>query len=96
MDSPRTMYKYPLDAKPLQRLAVPKGAMLRAVQVQDGVPTIWAEIEPTAETVIKEIRTYATGEPMDDHWRYYLGTYQLDGGQLVFHVYTNTTEIPVS
>ena len=82
------MFKYPLKIEDFQVIAVPKGALLRCVQTQGETPCIWAEVDPSAPKVTREIRTYGTGHPMESDWPFYLGTYQVNDGARVFHVYT--------
>ena len=58
-----------------------------SVQVQRGIPCIWAEVNDSNETVEVEFQTIPTGGKVPDMSFNYLGTFQLDGGNLVFHVY---------
>lgn len=82
----KAIWKFPLEILDLQEIAIPKGAIVRAIQVQDGRPCLWAEVDSEAPKITHEFRTYGTGHPMDTDWPFYLGTYQV--GALVFHVYT--------
>ena len=86
----RTIYKYKLEATDEQTIAMPYGAQILSVQVQADIPCIWAMVDTDEETMnYKTIYTYGTGHklPHDMDQLKYIGTYQLYGGDLVFHVF---------
>ena len=72
-----------------QEIAMPAGAVILALQTQNEAPCIWALVdaeEPVHETRI--FRTVGTGHSADVASKgTYVGTYQIRGGQLVFHVF---------
>ena len=85
----KTVFKYPLQVKDKQEIQMPVGAEILCVQVQGGTPCLWAKVDTEAAYDIKRtIRIYGTGhhinqdEPLD-----YIGTFQLENGVLVFHVF---------
>jgi hypothetical protein len=92
----KTVYKYPLnqvkdgesDPGVVQDILMPVFSNILHVQVQNGIPTLWAETDDNPNT-IKETRTirfYMTGEPFDsgmDH--IYIGTIHVTG--YVLHIY---------
>lgn len=98
----RVVYKYALPAGPVQDIEMPAGAIVLTVQSQRDEPFIWAEVDPDAPKFFRRFRTYPTGSPMDEgspmqDWKkypYYVGTFQLNDGALVFHVYTDGEERP--
>ena len=49
-------------------------------------PTLWALVDPDAPMESRRIRTYGTGGRVPDNLEW-LGTFQLDGGGLVFHAF---------
>lgn len=90
----KTVWKFHLALTNQQQVAMPLGAELLAVQSQD--PTspsdglqAWALVDPLEH--IQEGRTFyifGTGHRIEDHLRLkYVGTVQLHGGSLVFHVF---------
>jgi hypothetical protein len=84
----RTIWKFPLDFAHEQRIAMPEAAELLCVQVQHGVPCLWAIVIPDAATVKRTVATYGTGFPMDVRQaENYVGTYQIRGGDEVYHVF---------
>jgi hypothetical protein len=87
-----SIWKYPLETTDEQEVKVPKRAIPLCVQVQGGVPCLWARVDPKnwaegkVETLI--VRTHGTGHPIDGDPGQYLGTYQLlAGGAFVGHVF---------
>lgn len=83
----RAIYKYPVHHA-LYPIEIPKGAVLRHVGEQHGIPTLWIEIDPDAETRAVNIITVGTGHPVpqDGH---FLGTVML--GAFVFHLFSEET-----
>lgn len=85
----KTIYKYPIEVTDEQTLTLPVNSQILTVQAQGNTPCIWAMID-TAETRTEQIavRVYGTGHPIADSERQiYIGTFQLLGGQFVFHAF---------
>lgn len=82
-----TIWKFPLVLEDFQWLWMPHGAELLSVQAQAGKPQLWALVDPSAVKVKRSIRTCGTGHSLREEHGKYVGTYQLDGGALVFHVF---------
>lgn len=83
----KTIWKYTLSPNQAE-FEMPKGAKILSVQVQHDNVCMWVELEGTEtnfETRI--IETFGTGQVMDEKKREFIGTFQLHGGTLVFHVY---------
>lgn len=84
----RTIYKYELATTDQQTIRMPSGARIIACQVQRETPCLWAEVETESPSAARCFRIFGTGHPLDiDSAQPYIGTYQLHGGSLVFHVY---------
>lgn len=85
------IWKYPLLTQDEQVVTIPEGAITMTVQVQRGTPCLWAMVAPGADPEDRTIYTRGTGHDVgkDPDTLVYLGTYQLDGGALVFHVFTD-------
>ena len=85
---PRTIWKYPLAVTEKQAVPMPDGATLRAVATQHETPVLYAEVDPNRPDNAREIYTFGTGHPIPETPALrYVGTYLLEGGRLVFHVY---------
>lgn len=83
----RTVYKYPL--LPIGDnivLSLPAGATVLSVQVQHGEPCVWALVDTDAPLVKRSFRLAGTGHPLPNAPLAHLGTFQLEGGSLVFHL----------
>ena len=68
---------------------VPKGAKALCVQVQRGKPCVWFVCETTAELEERKVYIYGTGHPLESPTGNYIGTFQLEGGALVFHAFAD-------
>ena len=95
----RRVLKFPLEITLFQQIKMPKGALIQAVQMQRGTPTLWAEVsfetdEDFLERAIEKLETetrsfamVATGYGEIPRGASYLGTVQQEGGLLVWHFY---------
>jgi len=85
----KRIFKYPLKTADQQVLTMPRNAVPLCVQVQPHVgPCLWAMVEDSEPTELRTVRIIGTGHPVPDAAKlYYVGTYQLDDGALVFHVF---------
>jgi hypothetical protein len=84
----KTIWKFELHTTGQQLFDVPADSQILTVQMQNGTPCIWLMVDPDSE--LREgltIEIFGTGHPMHDAEREYIGTYQLDGGSLVFHAF---------
>lgn len=89
------IYKYPLKLQNEQMVEMPQGAVVLAVQTQRETPCLWAQVDPSAPVIKRRFMTYGTGHPIVDYKAgHYVGTYQLQRGDLVFHVFTDRVEHP--
>jgi hypothetical protein len=84
-----TIWKFPLEVTDIQILSVPEVFEPLCVQMQINQPCIWAKVQEGPLTKRVTIFTYGTGHPITQDGTTYLGTYQLAGGQLVFHVFVS-------
>lgn len=84
----RTIFKYPLQVTDAQSLTMPTGAKPLCVQLQHGQPYLWAQVDTERPAAFVSFMTFGTGHPMpESEPLHYVGTYQLEGGALVFHVF---------
>ena len=88
----RTIYKYPLEGTDEQIVLMPRGAEILCVQVQNGIPCLWADIstENAQEREKRYIRIIGTGHELPKAVMKYIGTFQM--GALVFHVFEASPE----
>lgn len=93
----KTIYKYWLTDENVQSVAMPEGARVLTVQAQLNSPHLWAEVDTEKPEVERIFETFGTGHEMPYDTgieRVYVGTYQLHGGSLVFHVYERMSSSP--
>ena len=85
----KTIHKYKLEIKDIQEIEIPAFAQILSVQTQFETPCIWAMVDTDHKKVKYKFRTIGTGPQLDDDDvnGKYIGTYQLRGGELVFHVW---------
>lgn len=82
----KIIYKYPLQITDEQTIEISRYAKPLCVQVQNGIPCLWAEVDTRFAKEIKTVYSYGTGHTIDRLGIQYLGTYQIENN-LVFHVY---------
>ena len=90
----KTIYKYQLKIIDEQVVSLPAFSRLLTVQVQHNVPYLWALVNPNLPNEIPvTIRMFGTGHPIEDNDSFleYIGTFQLLEGNLVYHVFCETT-----
>jgi hypothetical protein len=66
---------------------MPEGARILCVQVQHGEPQLWALVDEAQSTVGRVVLTFGTGHELTAVPVTFVGTYQLGGGELVYHVF---------
>ena len=80
----KTIWKFPVQHGAFGQ-AMPNGARVLTVQLQEGRPYMWVLCNPGAELETRQFQVVGTGWSSDlDHWRY-LGTWQGDG--MVWHLF---------
>lgn len=82
----RTIHKFPVKSAPF-KVALPRGAKFLAVQTQHENPQMWFEVETDRPTQDRTFMIVGTGHSMPDDELLHLGTFQMQGGALVFHLY---------
>lgn len=87
----KRIYKYELSANNRQSIELPEGAQILTAQGQNGCNVcLWALVDPEQPPEQRYFEIFATGEPVHVDMgveRRYVGTAQLEGGRLIFHVF---------
>lgn len=71
---------------------MPRGAKILCVQTQGQIPCLWAVVNDQHPLDPRTIWVAGTGHPIAVHESMayvdaYIGTFQLQGGALIFHVF---------
>lgn len=82
----KTIWKYEIPLEDTFSLSMPEGAQVLTVQLQGGIPSLWAMVEPSAPQEERRFAVIGTGNPIGEVGDY-IATIQLHGGELVFHVF---------
>lgn len=84
----KRIFKYPLKVTDLQKISMPKDSTLLTVQVQKGIPCLWALVDMDKETEKRLIGIIGTGNPVPENVLRYIGTFQaLENNWFVGHVF---------
>lgn len=83
------VWKFPVPVEGEFAIEMPLDAVLRCVQTQHGEPFLWAEVNPNRDPEPRKFRLIGTGHPIKvgSELLEYVGTFQLWGGDLVWHLY---------
>lgn len=82
-----TIYKYPIEITDCQKVRMPFNAEILTAQMQGDTLCLWANVEEHASLEERTIEVFGTGHPMSYENRRYIGTTQMHGGALVWHVF---------
>lgn len=85
----RAIYKYRISVTDIVNLQMNEGAVPLSVQLQDGIPTLWAMVDLDKPIVERKFRIFGTGNliPSDFDGKY-IGTFQQD--PFVWHLFDLT------
>lgn len=84
----KAIWKFQLETTDTQVIQMPIGSEILCVQTQKEKPCIWVLVNPEKQQELRNIDIFGTGHEISDSIeRSYLGTYQLNSGPLVFHVF---------
>lgn len=86
----KTIWKFELETTDKQIIEMPFNAEILNIQTQDETPCVWALVDPLEAVEDRVIEIFGTGHKLLEDMgvnREYIGTYQLNNGALVFHVF---------
>lgn len=85
--SNKKIWKWNIDVVDRQELMIPAGAKILTVQPQSGGYSLWALCNEKMPKQPRQIAIYGTGIPMPSDPGEYIATFQMYGGNLVFHAF---------
>jgi hypothetical protein len=83
----KSIFKYPIQIMDVQKVTMPFESKILCAQMQRDQLCLWAEVAPDSPLHPRTIEIFGTGHAMDDSSRIYIGTVQMIGGGLIWHVY---------
>lgn len=83
----RTIWKFDVLVADQFELDMPADAHVISVQVQHGSVRMWAVVNPTAALTKRKFHVLGTGHAFKGQPGNFIGTFQLQGGDLVFHLF---------
>jgi hypothetical protein len=83
----KQIWKFTLHPTTVQHIEMPSDAEILTIQTQEQLPCIWALVSPDAPKRKFAFEIFGTGHPVPDGQRKYIGTYQINGGELIFHCF---------
>jgi len=87
----KTVWKFALGtADNRQTFAIPQDGKILWVAVQSETPCIWVEVDPEAPKCNRQFAVYGTGHRMPAVSQQYVGSFMLENGSFVLHVYELT------
>ena len=84
--------RFPMLLVDEQRIQIQQGAELLTVYMGHDYPCIWARVDTDAPTVIRRFLVRGDGQASPGLETAYVGTFQVAGGRLVFHVFDGGEE----
>ena len=89
----KTIWKFPLRLTNHQLIDMPVHAQILSAQVQDGVMTLWAVVNPDSPKMPHTIAIYGTGNYItDENLGTFIGTLQVDW--MVWHIFDQGVKTP--
>lgn len=84
----KSIWKFACRVETEFTVSMPSGAQILCVQVQNGIPCVWAICDVSALLTTRAFALFGTGHPFITDERFvYVGTFQLHDGGLVFHLF---------
>ena len=80
----RTIHKFILE--PETKIETHSGAKFLCLQMQNGQPCVWFEVDTNQPKLSFSVMFFGTGHEIPDNAKEFLGTIQVNFG-LVFHAY---------
>ena len=90
---PMEVWKYELEIDDYIEIKMPIEAQVLYFDVQNEKPCIWVKVRPDYPTETRRFRFAGTGHPLDPKdVGEYIGSCQMMGGRLVWHLFHATKE----
>ncbi len=81
----KTIWKYKIN--PDNNLEIPQGGIVLSVQTQEDQPCMWVLVDSFNKNELRKFKAYGTGHQLPENSGKYIGTFQVENGSLVFHLF---------
>ncbi len=81
------IFKYPFEISDKVLILMPQYARVLSVQMQFDIPCLWALIDDNSPLKERRFRLFGTGHPVPYSVGEFIGTFQMNGGELVWHLF---------
>ena len=82
------IFKYELPIQDEAIIEMPLSAEAKSVAMQNGLPYVWAIVDPALPTEKRTFYVRGTGHPLRKaNPEHFIGTIQMEDGRLVFHIF---------
>lgn len=75
---------------------LPRGALYLSTQVVKGSPIMWFEVDTTKSHEERSFRLFPSGRTIPPTCKVYLGTIQLNNGDVILHIYEEDLDMPIA
>ena len=86
-DESLRIFKYNLTTAEYQEVEMPGGAEILTLQLQFDAPVVWARVNTSHPPEKRRFAVYGTGNPISAAPQKYVGSFQQEKGEFVFHVF---------
>lgn len=87
----KTIYKYPFQPNDFIEIEMPIDSKVLTIETQHEMPCMWVEQDTDKPKYKQKFAIVGTGQNLVNTYKYgapeYVGSFQMSGGRLVFHVY---------
>lgn len=87
----KTIWKYKIMPHSQFSIEMPEGSRTLDVQMQGVEPVIWVLVDPDAPNRPCQYKVVGTGHPIEPEGWDYIGTFQMYGGGLVWHLFVEAS-----
>ncbi len=84
------IWKFPIQVTAWQSVMIPAGSQVLSCQFQREQLCLWALVDPEREAEERTVYVVGTGHGLPDMSLGFIGTVQMLGGSLIFHVFMKT------
>ena len=83
-----SIWKYPMEVEEFQFVEMPVNSMILSVQIQNGIPVIWAKVNTEEkQTEKRKFKMVPTGGYIEEEKSKFLETLQFNHGKFILHVF---------